>query len=377
MRLSYREYHLFQLLKRFENQPLPLDFFLSCYFKSHPALGSKDRQFIAQTLFGMCRWKGLLDYLVGNHPSWEKRYALFCALEPEKYSGTNKLPNHIKISFPEELYKLLEKNYGEEKALSLCSISNTEAPTTIRINPLKTTRESLLTSWEKKYPLSPCQFSSLGIQFKKRIPLVSLPEFKNGLFEIQDEASQLVADLVKLIPGEHVLDFCAGAGGKTLAFAHRSQNKGQLYLHDVRPAILAQARKRLCRAGIQNAQFLPTGHSSLQKLKKRMDWVLIDAPCSGTGTLRRNPDQKWKFTQTLLSRLQTQQREIFAEGLSYLKKGGKILYATCSILKEENDNQVAYFISHHGLELVDTPFISFPTPDGMDGFFAAVLQKRT
>ena len=377
MKVSFPEHHLFQFLKRFENQHLPLDLFLSHYFKANTALGSKDRQLIAQAAYGMSRWKSLLDFLIGKHPSWEQRYALFRGFQPANYLMLNAIPLHVRVSFPEELFFLIKEGYGEDKAIELCQICNSEAPVTLRVNPLKTTREQLLARWQNHFETIPCVYSSYGIQCKKRIPLTALPEFKEGFFEIQDEASQLVASLVKAEPGQQVIDYCSGAGGKTLAFAAFMENKGQIYLHDVRPQILEQAKKRLKRAGIQNAQFLIEGHPALQKLRKKMDWVLADVPCSGSGTLRRNPDQKWKFSLALLNRLVGQQRMIFEKALSFLKQGGRIVYATCSLLPAENEKQIEHFLKTYDLALEGTPFFSLPTYGGMDGFFAAVLIKKS
>jgi 16S rRNA (cytosine967-C5)-methyltransferase len=375
MRISFPEQHLLQFLKQFENQHLPLDLFLNHYFRSNQALGSKDRQLIAGAVYGMTRWRGLLDHLIGQNASWEQRYALYRGFQPTQYLLVNTIPLHVRVSFPKELFALLEEDYGEEKAMSLCQVNNTEAPVTIRANPLKTTRDILLAKWEPFYDVSPCMHASLGIFFKKRAPLTAMTEFKEGLFEIQDEASQLVASLVRAEPGQQVLDYCAGSGGKTLAFAHCLQNKGQIYLHDNRPYILEQARKRLCRAGIQNAQFLTEGHPKIGKLQKKMDWVLVDVPCTGTGTLRRNPDQKWKFSLALLNRLVGQQRMIFEKALSFVKPGGTIVYSTCSILGAENEKQIDHFIAHYSLELAAPFFVSMPSYNGMDGFFAAVLRK--
>lgn len=375
MKISFPERHLFQLLRQFENQHLPLDLFLNHYFRSNKALGSKDRQLIAGAVYGMTRWKSLLDHLIGPSASWDQRYALYRSFQPAHYLLVNTIPTHVRVSFPKELFTLLEDDYGQEKAMYLCQVSNTEAPVTVRINPLKTTREALLAKWQSIYDVLPCESSAFGIQFKKRVPLTAMPEFKEGCFEIQDEASQLVGALVRAEPGQQVMDYCSGAGGKTLAFAHLLGNKGQIYLHDIRPHILEQAKKRLCRAGIQNAQFLAEGHHGINKLQKKMDWVLADVPCTGTGTLRRNPDQKWKFSLALLNRLVGQQRMIFEKALSFVKPGGKIIYSTCSMLKAENENQVEHFIAQYKLELAEQLFVSHPSYNGMDGFFAAVLRK--
>jgi 16S rRNA C967 or C1407 C5-methylase (RsmB/RsmF family) len=165
-----------------------------------------------------------------------------------------------------------------------------------------------------------------------------------------------------------VLDYCAGAGGKTLAFAHLLQQTGQIYLHDIRPAALQEARKRLNRAGVQNVQF-----SISPTLKGKMDWVIVDVPCSGTGTLRRNPDLKWKFETMDLEKLMGEQQAIFQEALSYLHPEGHIVYMTCSILPHENEHQIQYFQKTFDLEVVEI-FQTLPLLNGMDGFFAAVLK---
>lgn len=376
MKLSFPEHHLFQILKRFDHQHLPLDLYISHYFRANKALGSKDRQHILENVYGMTRWLSLLDHLVEGQPSWEKRYQVYQTFQPDQFLYVNSIPLNVRVSFPDELFQLLVKQYGEEKAVKLCQTCNTQAPITIRTNPLKISRDVLLDRLAQRFDVAPCEHSDLGILFKKREPLSSLPEFKEGFFEIQDEASQLAASLMDVQPGQHVLDYCAGAGGKTLAFAYKLQNQGQIYLHDIRSFILTKARERLKRAGIQNAQYLPPDHAHLSKLKKKMDWVLVDAPCSGTGTLRRNPDQKWKFTQETLTRLVGQQRMIFEKGLSYLKPGGKIVYATCSLLKDENEKQVEHFLATYPLKLVREPFVSLPTYGGMDGFFAVVMQRN-
>lgn len=377
MKTSFPEQHLFQILKRFENQHLPLDLFLSHYFRSYTSLGSKDRRLIAHSIYGMIRWKSLLDHLIGPNPSWEKRYTLFRDFHPMHYLSIHTIPRHIRASFPPELFHLLEEDYGKREVMELCHACNIEAPITIRINPLKTKREELLNRWSSLYQVSPCTHAPFGIQFHKREALTALPEFRDGLFEIQDEASQLVATLVKALPGQKVLDYCSGAGGKTLAFAHQLENRGQIYLHDIRSNILEQAKKRLRRAGIQNVQFLQEGHPTLGKLKQKMDWVLADVPCSGTGTLRRNPDQKWRFSLPLLRRLVEEQRLIFEKALDYVKPGGKIIYSTCSILHLENHQQVDYFLQHYDLTLDSPPFVSLPSQGGMDGFFAAIFTKNS
>lgn len=373
-RLSFRDHHLLQFLLSYENQSLPLDYSLSLYFKSHKSLGSKDRLYIGDFVYKLIRWKGLLDYLIPSTASWEKKIELLKNIKPENYLDDKSIPLHIRLSFPKILFEKILHDYGEGKAIDLCITSNQAAPTTIRINPLKTSREELLEKWNELYKITPTQTSPYGIKFLEKIHFFSLSEFKEGLFEIQDEASQLIALLIKAEPGQQVLDYCAGSGGKTLAFAPFMQNKGQIYLHDIRPYILLECKHRLKRAGIQNAQIINPDSLQLSKLKKKFDWVLVDAPCSGTGTLRRNPDMKWRFTEEMLKRLVGQQRTIFEKALSFLKPSGKIVYATCSLLQEENEKQIEHFLKTYPLKLENSLFQTLPTPGSMDGFFGATLK---
>ena len=376
MNKNFRETHLLKILNNFSLQSLPLDVHLRNYFKSHKSIGSHDRKFLAETIYSLFRWLGLVDYMCQKDHSWEKRIEVFKNLHIEDIRKSKVLPDHIAVSFPRALYEIFAKDFGKEIADELCLISNTQAPTTIRANPLKTSREHLLNLWRGKYQVKECDASPLGIIFLKRENFFGMPEFKDGLFEVQDEGSQLISFLVKAKPGQQVLDFCSGSGGKTLGFAHHLGGKGQIYLHDIRPFALAEAKKRLKRAGIQNSQIMEYNDSKKKRLKNSMDWVLVDGPCSGSGTLRRNPDMKWRFDPSTLPDLIQEQRDIFKEALSFVKPGGHIVYSTCSILPEENSKQIEYFISHFDLTLVEPPLETFPSLGGMDGFYGAILQKK-
>lgn len=369
----FREHHLLNFFEGYEIKPQALDFALHLYFKGNKALGSKDRAWIAKNVYGIVRWQGLIDYFLDEPINYEKRLETFIDLDPLKFKNREDIPEHIRVSFPKILFDQIKKSHGK-KAEEICYALNSAAPTTIRVNALKTTREKILESWEKKYEVSPCKKAPNGIIFNKRINFFELPEFKQGFFEVQDEASQLVADMIDAKPNDSILDYCAGSGGKTLAFAPKLNNSGQIYLYDIRPRILQEAKKRLKRAGVQNAQIIKPNDPKLKKLKKKMDWVLVDAPCTGSGTYRRNPDMKWKFDEQMLKELVGKQRNIFEKALSFLKPGGHIVYATCSILKEENQTQVEHFLKTYDLQLVGTPFQSTPMIDGMDGFFAAVFS---
>ena len=369
----FRLFHLLNSLEEWESSFSPLDRFLSGYFRKHRAVGSKDRAEICKILYDLIRWKGLLDANLSKPTNWKSRLDIYCKGLKTLDSAT--YASHVRVSFPEFFFDQLKEAYGEKRAIDLCLASNQEAPTTIRVNALKAKREVLLKKWEGQFPISSCTHSEVGVIFEKRINFFALPEFKEGLFEMQDEGSQLIAAHVKASPGDHVLDFCAGSGGKTLAFAPRMQGLGQIYLYDIRPHALIEAKKRLKRAGIQNAQILSAAKLQKRGLLNRMDWVLLDVPCSGSGTLRRNPDLKWKWSPEHLGQLQEEQKVIFEKGMRFLRPTGKIVYATCSLLPEENEKQVSYFTEKYGLKLVHPPFQSFPKKGGMDGFYCAVLSK--
>jgi 16S rRNA C967 or C1407 C5-methylase (RsmB/RsmF family) len=374
-KIPFREFHLYQLLEDYTLDNLPLDLAINRYFRAHPALGAKDRPYIADTAYALIRWQRLIDHFSPS-TSWPDRAETFFSMDLEQLQHDETIPLSVRLSFPSFLFDLIIANHGIEKGSAICWASNFPAPTTVRANALKITREELINRWKEQYEVSPTLHSPYGIVFHKKLNFFQLPEFKEGLFEVQDEGSQLLGLLVDTKPGELVLDYCAGSGGKSLAFAPLMQGKGQIYLHDIRPWALQDARQRMARGGVQNYQLLQHDSPHLSKLKKKMDWVLIDAPCSGTGTLRRNPDMKWKFDDEVLQRLIGQQRMIFEKGLSFLKPGGKIIYATCSILKEENQSQVEHFQRVYGLEQENESFHSVPEIGGMDGFFGVVLKRN-
>lgn len=374
--IPFRDHHLCAFLKEFETSRKPLDLALHDYFRSHKSLGSKDRRFIGETLYEMIRWKSLVDYLCPTSLPQEQLKCFRKLTFPDCLQNP-RIPECIRMALPSFLYERLIQAYGKEMTRQLSLILNTAAPTTVRVNLLKTTREALFASWKEQYDISLCESAPAGIHFWKREPLFSLPAFKEGLFEVQDEGSQLIAEQMRVKSGDQVLDYCSGSGGKTLAFAPRLTGKGQIYLHDIRPSVLVEAKKRLKRAGIQNAQCLAPNHPQLKALKEKMDWVLADVPCSGTGTLRRNPDSKWKIDEALVQRLVKQQKEIVEEALTYVKPGGYLLYSTCSILPEENQEQVEHFKKNLPLELTEEPTLLLPKEKGMDGFFYALFRKKT
>ncbi|MFY7843128.1 MAG: RsmB/NOP family class I SAM-dependent RNA methyltransferase [Rhabdochlamydiaceae bacterium] len=374
MNQKFLDYHLFTLL----NHPLfnkkPLDVFLSEYFRRNKNIGSKERRFISETIYHLVRWQLFFDFFNADK-SWESRYRTSISKSPLEYVQASHIPEYIRLSMPEHLFHMIVAEYGIKQARDISLICNQRAPLTIRANLLKTDRENLFQKWKKDYKVQKTPLSPLGIVFPERINFFGLPEFKQGLFEIQDEGSQLLSLLVKAEPKQHILDYCAGSGGKTLAFAPYMENKGIIYLHDIRNLALEESKKRLKRAGIQNAQQLYYEDSKKNKLVNTMDWVLVDAPCSGTGTLRRNPDMKWKISNQDIKNLVDTQRIIFADALSFCKKGSKIIYSTCSILSQENEEQALFFTKKHNLEVLEELKL-LPTENGHDGFYAAVFVRK-
>lgn len=353
-RLPYRDFHIVQILEAFQKESCPLDLFISRYFREHKSLGSSDRAVIAEAIYDTVRKWGL----------------------EANYLDVKDLNNNLRSTMPPVLFTLLQKHFGEEKALEIAEELNHRAPTTIRANLAKITRDELIEKLKDRFPVKPCRFSPAGIVFEKKTNFFTLPEFTAGLFEVQDEASQLVAYHINAKPGSHFLDYCSGSGGKTLAIAPLLQGKGQIYLHDIRKAILTQAKKRLARAGVQNCQIILHEETKrLNALKGHMDFVLADVPCTGTGTMRRNPDMKWRFSLEALERLVHEQRTIFTEALSFLKPKGQIVYATCSLLPDENQMQTEYFLKNLPLKQVKEPFSTLPIREGMDGFYAVVFER--
>lgn len=373
--ISFRHFHLLSILENYQSATMPLDCFLRRYFKEHRAIGAKDRAYICQSIYGMVRWLGLLDHF--SKANWQERLELWQRFDPLSYLDDESIPLHQRLSFPKAVFEKISSYYGVEICKKICLASKKPAPNTIRINRLKTSRELFFEASKDKYSLEISPHSPDALYFRKKENYFSLEEFKKGLFEVQDEGSQIVASLIEAKKGNKVLDYCCGSGGKTLAFAAQMEGKGQIYLHDIREAALLQCKKRLKRAGIQNAQILHVDTKQLQRLKKKMDWVLADVPCSGSGTWRRNPDMLWKFNEKSLQELVGKQRMIFEKALSFCRKGGKIVYATCSIFEEENEAMIEHFLRTYPVKVQGRQIKILPGQNDMDGFFAVTMIKTS
>ncbi|MEL7431683.1 MAG: RsmB/NOP family class I SAM-dependent RNA methyltransferase [Chlamydiota bacterium] len=356
------------LLREWEKTGQPLDRFLSAYFRAHRFIGASHRRFIAETAFQMVRLWGALDYDVPS-PSWETR---FDRLQNYPFPSLKKAPKPVQVSFPAWYYEILEKNYGDQTE-EICALCNQQAPLTIRVNTRIISRDALYEKWRGQHLITKTAFSPLGITWSKRYPVFSMEEFQQGFFEVQDEGSQLISLFLGAQPGEKILDYCSGSGGKTLAFAPFMEGTGQIYLHDIRIGALVQAKKRLKRAKIQNAQITPPERKAKNRLVGKMDRILLDVPCSGSGTLRRNPETKWRLQKKDLENLITTQKTIFEESLPFAKKGGILVYSTCSLLQEENQEQIAYFCKKHPVKLLQQKQLPLKK-GGHDGFFMAAFE---
>lgn len=416
-----------ELLHGILSQPqYPADSIIDRYFRSHRQMGSKDRAFAAETVYGCLRRKAELDtlaaYCMPEDVSAEQRAYWVVATYLLKYSGwsaraladagfegeadvlvarvrttkNDDLPFSARINMPEWLTERLLKQFDEAETLLLSEALNRPAQVGLRVNTLKTTRDTLqqrLT--EEGFPCEPMRYSPIGLQRDKRAPLFDTPSFKAGLFELQDEGSQLLGFLVGAKPKDKIVDFCAGAGGKSLQLAAQMQNKGSLYACDTSLSRLDRLKPRLTRAGADNIQRCPIASEQDVRLKTLVgsDAVLVDAPCSGTGTLRRNPDIKWRAVD--IESLMLQQRNILTAASRLVKPGGRLVYATCSLLDEENSGIAREFLASHpefktvpaqlvlaeqGIKIPDAHDTDgalrlLPHRHGTDGFYAMVMER--
>ena len=330
--------------------------------------------------------------------------ALLTQAERERLGEANLAgaPPHVAGDFPEWLAPRFEASFGDEAADEGRALAE-RAPLDLRINLLKATRDKALGALAYLKP-EPTPFSPVGLRIAMRSdgrppPLASDPVYVKGQVEVQDEGSQLAALLAEAKPGMQVLDLCAGAGGKTLALAAAMENKGQLYAADPDAHRLAPIFARLARSGARNVQVrAPKGPADvLADLEGRCDLVLIDAPCTGSGAWRRNPDAKWRMRPGALEQRIKDQEETLENAVRFVKRGGRIIYITCSVLKAENEDRIAAFMAaHDDLLPIDAAaqaksaglpalaahrsalgpgFRLSPRATGTDGFYIATLTR--
>lgn len=368
--------------------------------KSNPKAGARDRAFIAETTYEMVRWWRLLWFLKGEEPSttedslwglvgvyWVVKgndlpeWKEFKDLDSNEVLGRRKAAEaqvSIKESVPDWLTELASSELGADKWAQEVAAMNKEANVFLRTNTLKTSKDQLIQSLQsqgvKAYSIPEIP-TCIGIE--ERVNLFRLDIFKKGWFEMQDAGSQSIGDYLDVQPGMRVIDACAGAGGKTLQLAALMQNKGRIISMDIEEWKLEELKRRTKRAGVGIVETKAIkGTKTIKRLAETADRLLLDVPCSGLGVLKRNPDAKWKLDKAFIDRIRVTQKEILEYYPRMLKKGGLMVYATCSILPSENTNQVKAFLeTHPEFELLKEEQL-YPSQGMYDGFYMALLKKN-
>ena len=365
--------------------------------------GSSDRKFVAETIYEVVRWKRLYAEIAEvkepyNREDIWRMFAVWAVLRgypipdwrqldgtPErkikgKFDELSKI-RKMRESIPDWMDELGVKELGEALWTKEIAAQNKQAQVILRVNTLKTTKEKLraiLMDLNIETDFLTDQPDALVL--KERANVFMTDAFKEGLFEVQDASSQLVAAFLGVAPGMRVVDTCAGAGGKTLHLASLMENKGQLIAMDLYESKLKQLKLRAKRNGAFNIEYRIIDTTKvIKKLHEKADRVLIDAPCSGLGVLKRNPDAKWKLQPEFIDNIRKVQSEVLESYSKIVKPGGKMVYATCSILPSENQEQVAKFLKteigqQFKLEK-DCKILS--SESGFDGFYMALLERKS
>jgi 16S rRNA (cytosine967-C5)-methyltransferase len=396
----------------------PADRVVSDFFRFHRALGPRERNTLAETTYTVLRQRLLYQHLAqSGKGEMERRLALLgwqgnaaflraALTEPELHwmeqvatIDRATLPDKLRHNLPEWLAELLQAELGDE-FWPLVNSLNAPAGLDLRVNAFKAKRDDVQAALKAGGLLSEITpYSPLGLRLQGKPALNKLDSFTRGDVEVQDEGSQLLALLVDAKRGEMVADFCAGAGGKTLALGAAMRNTGRLYAFDTSGHRLAALKPRLARSGLSNvypAQIAHERDDRIKRLSGKLDRVLVDAPCSGLGTLRRNPDLKWRQSPKSIEEMRIKQAAILASAARLLKPGGRLVYATCSLLKAENEDiALAFTEANQGVfkvlpvaealskahvdqaeSLVHGDFLRlWPHRHATDGFFAAAWEK--
>lgn len=394
----------------------PADAVLRNFFGANRELGSHDRAFVAETVFTVLRHKRLLESLI-TRPT-PRKLVLGSLLKLQGYSlgqlepllkaedrdwavqlksaNVESLTPAVRLSLPDWLYERLVAEYAEQEAVAFGRATLKSAPLDLRVNTLLADRDRVLEELRATgLAAEPTRWSPIGIRLAGKPAINRHPSFTRGAIEVQDEGSQLLGYLVAPKRREMVVDFCAGAGGKTLMMGALMQSVGRLYALDVSEKRLNNLKPRLKRSGLSNVHpQLIQGENDIKvkRLAGKIDRVLVDAPCSGLGTLRRNPDLKWRQSPEAVVELSAKQRAILNGAATLLKPGGRLVYATCSVLPEENQAIIEQFLGTHAdfqvvscQEILDEQRIALesgvflelrPQRHDTDAFFAAVLERR-
>jgi 16S rRNA (cytosine967-C5)-methyltransferase len=397
----------------------PADAVVSAYFRGQRALGARDRHALAETVYAVLRRRLWLQHTVQDgRGALERRLAmagwqgdartLQAALEPHErdwLAGLQKkapaaAPDKLRHNLPDWLAGALHQQLDEPSFQQLTQALLEPAPLDLRVNGWKAKREDVLSELlQAGLDVAPTPFSPWGLRVQGRPALQDTPAFRAGRFEVQDEGSQLLAMLLDAKRGEMVVDFCAGAGGKTLALGAAMRNTGRLYAFDTSGHRLDAMKPRLVRSGLSNVHTVQIAHERDERVKRlagKIDRVLVDAPCSGLGTLRRNPDLKWRQNPQAVAEMRARQQAILSAAARLLKPGGRLVYATCSLLEVENEGVAQTFEQAHpeldGLAaqqvleharigaaetlVQGTRLRLWPHRHATDGFYAAVWQRK-
>ena len=392
----------------------PADTVLSRFFRERPALGRRDRASIAESVYGVLRHLRGLRRLTGDGATPRQLLLAWLAwgegacpfgrqvsdeerhwIEPLEATELSEGTLAERADLPDWLCERLLATHDEQALLQLAKSLNQSAPLDLRVNTLKLGRDAALARLrDSGLDAAPCALSPHGIRLAGKPALQKHPLFLDGSIEIQDEGSQIAGFLVQPKSGEIVVDFCAGAGGKTLQLGAMMRSGGRLYAFDVVEKRLAQLRPRAARAGLGNVHPMLIAHerdARLKRLAGKADRVLVDAPCSGLGTLRRHPDLKWRQTPAVVDEMVLLERAILEAAAKLVRPGGRLVYVTCSLLDEENDGVVdAFLVAHPEFAQVSSENILArqgispgtgerlrlsPLTHDTDGFFAAVLTR--
>ncbi|WP_417367866.1 RsmB/NOP family class I SAM-dependent RNA methyltransferase [Flavobacterium beibuense] len=364
--------------------------------------GSHDRKFVAETIYEIVRWKRLYAEIAEvkepytrdnlwrifavwavlrgyNLPDWKYFEETPVRRIKGRFDELSKI-RKFRESIPDWMDELGVKELGEKKWEKELAAQNEQAKVILRVNTLKTTKEQLRailmdsnieTEFLKQYPDA--------LVLTERANVFLTQAFKDGLFEVQDASSQLVARFLDVAPGMRVVDTCAGAGGKTLHMASIMENKGQLIAMDIYESKLKQLKLRAKRNSVFNIDYRVIESTKvIKKLHEKADRVLIDAPCSGLGVLKRNPDSKWKLQPEFIDNIKKTQREVLENYSKMVKPGGKLVYATCSVLPSENEEQVKHFLTTEiGKQFTfvkDNKVLA--SDSGFDGFYMALMERK-
>ncbi len=437
--LPQHAFHLEKLIPELLLFKEPADRLVTRYFRANPKLGHRDRALIAEAAFSVLRRKNeFSQFAVSGTGSLARRLAILglasalsegglgsanrlesaladlaFVLHPEEFEWLKRygqidrqsLAPLVKNNLPEWLWSSLEQSFGPNESALLAQSLMQPAPLDLRVNTLKINRDQLLAQMNanaNRFEAHPTPYSTEGIRIFGKPALQNSTWFKEGLFEVQDEGSQILCHLVGPKRGEMVVDFCAGAGGKTLALGAMMRSTGRLYAFDTSERRLANLKPRLARSGLSNVHPVWIDSENDPKIKRlagKIDRVLVDAPCSGLGTLRRNPDLKWRQSLDEIRKLTATQLAILESAARLLKPGGRLVYATCSLLELENQGVVKTFLEKHpefellsANQVLDNHFLHheipvgtskdkpwwqvWPSSHGTDGFFGAILHRK-